>query len=278
MKMNKKIPIVIALIALFAVSSISLAFGQTTSGTPSMMTPTATNSIAQRSFIRINGIITGWDFAPPGSKVSGMLQTQARVGIFENGNINQLATATAIWTNSSTRPINAFASKENFTNTFHEARLWNASISKLTVGTSSTDYILVGTWNVWTVVNTVTIHTDDATGQITSIHRTMDKSVQRATGTLTVTANWSKFALSISATGIGTLSGTVIRYMQRQVEFNPFKVTEDTTTNAVTRADVAQVIRSYGAMPGWGNYDSKMDFCGHYKIDIADLSTVASKL
>ena len=31
-------------------------------------------------------------------------------------------------------------------------------------------------------------------------------------------------------------------------------------------------------MPGWGNYDAKMDFCGHFKIDIADLSTVASNV
>ena len=78
--------------------------------------------------------------------------------------------------------------------------------------------------------------------------------------------------------GIDPLTGSVFRSVQRQVQFNPFKVTDDTTTNAVTRADVAAVIHSYGAMPGWGNYDAKMDFCGHFKIDIADLSTVASNM
>jgi len=35
---------------------------------------------------------------------------------------------------------------------------------------------------------------------------------------------------------------------------------------------------AYGAMPGWGNYDARMDFCGHFKIDIADLSTVAANM
>jgi hypothetical protein len=95
----------------------------------------------------------------------------------------------------------------------------------------------------------------------------------KAYGELNVTDNWSKFTLSIN--GIGKLSGSVFRYGIRQIQFNPFKVTDDTTNNAITRSDVSAIIKAYGAMPGWGNYDAKMDFCGHYKIDIADLSTVA---
>ena len=71
---------------------------------------------------------------------------------------------------------------------------------------------------------------------------------------------------------------SVFAYVQRQVQFNPFKVTDDTSTNFVTKADIAAVIHAYGAMPGWGNYDARMDFCGHYKIDIADLSTVATNM
>jgi hypothetical protein len=31
-------------------------------------------------------------------------------------------------------------------------------------------------------------------------------------------------------------------------------------------------------MPGWGNFDQKMDFNGNYKIDIADLTTVAANV
>jgi hypothetical protein len=125
------------------------------------------------------------------------------------------------------------------------------------------------------VISNVTIITNDA-GQITNIHRSLDTSVQKGYGELNVTDNWTKFALSIN--GIAPLTGSVFASVQRQVAFNPFKVTDDTATTAVTKADVAQVIRSYGAMPGWGNYDAKMDFCQHYKIDIADLSTVASNM
>jgi hypothetical protein len=125
------------------------------------------------------------------------------------------------------------------------------------------------------VTSNVTIITN-ANGEITEVHRTSDTSVQKAYGELNVTDNWSKFTLAIN--GIDPLTGSVFRSMTRQVQFNPFQVTYDTTSNAVTRADIAAVIQSYGAMPGWGNYDSRMDFCGHYKIDIADLSTVACNM
>ena len=124
----------------------------------------------------------------------------------------------------------------------------------------------------------MTVITSDTTGQITAVHRTMDKTVQQATGTLTVQVSGNTFTLALSAPGVGQLDGKVVQTVQRQVAFNPFKVTDDTTTTAVTKADVAAVIHAYGAMPGWGNYDAKMDFAGHFKIDIADLSTVASNM
>jgi hypothetical protein len=31
-------------------------------------------------------------------------------------------------------------------------------------------------------------------------------------------------------------------------------------------------------MPGWGNYDTRMDFNNNYRVDIADISTVASNM
>ncbi len=96
--------------------------------------------------------------------VNGMLQTQARNGTFENGNTNQLATATAIWTTNTSRPISSVASKENFTYTFYSARLNNASVSTLSTGTSAFNYFLNGTWNVYTVTSNVTIITN-STGQ-----------------------------------------------------------------------------------------------------------------
>ena len=273
--MNKRISLSLAIMAIILVSSVGLAGVNASIVSQSNMAANMANGLTQRSYIRINGLISQWETSPTATPVKGMLQTQAKVGTFENGNTNQLASATAIWTNSTSHPLNSVALKVNFTYTFYEARLANASVSSLSASTSSTDYVLSGTWNFLTVVNNVTVITNDA-GQITAVHRTMDKSLKTATGDLTVTDNWSKFTLSI--TGVDPLTGTVIRYVQRQVAFNPFKVTDDTTTNIVTKADVASVIHAYGAMPGWGNYDARMDFCGHYKIDIANLATVAANV
>jgi hypothetical protein len=269
--MNKKIPIVIAIIALFAVSSISLAGAQTSMTSPSSMAPNVSSALAIRSYIRINGIITKWGT----TDVNGALQTQAGISTHLDLSTNQLAMATAIWTTNISRPIMAVYAKENFTYVFYMARLTNASVSTLSTNTAGVNYFLNGTWKIFTVVSNVTIITNDE-GQITNIHRSTDTSIQKAYGELKVTDNWTKFTLAID--GIDPLTGSVFRSVQRQVQFNPFKVTDDTTTNAVTKADVAQVIRAYGAMPGWGNYDVKMDFCGHFKIDIANLSTVASNM
>ena len=273
--MNKKISLSLAIIAIIVVSSIGLAGVNASIVGQSSMAANMPNGLTQRSNIRINGWISQWETSPTATSVKGMLQTQARVGTFENGNTNQLASATAIWTNSTSRPLNSVALKVNFTYTFYEARLANASVSSLSASTTSANYVLSGTWKFLTVVNNVTVITNDA-GQITAVHRTMDKSVKTATGDLTVTNNWSKFTLSI--TGVDPLTGTVIRYVQRQVAFNPFKVTDDISSNVVTKADLAAVIHAYGAMPGWGNYESRMDFCGHYKIDIANLATVAANM
>jgi hypothetical protein len=55
-------------------------------------------------------------------------------------------------------------------------------------------------------------------------------------------------------------------------------MTDDTTSNVVTRSDVKVVAQSYGAMPGWGRYDTRMDFNNNYRVDISDISTVAANM
>ena len=273
--MNKKIPIVLAVIVLVAVSSLSLAGANASltdrANSLNSMAPSISSGLVQRSYIRINGVITQWGT----TSVNGALQTQARNGTFENGNTNQLASATAIWTTNTSRPISAVQSKQNFTYTFYTARLANASVSTLSASSAATDYFLNGTWNVYTVTSNVTIITN-ANGEITEAHRTSDTSVQKAYGELNVTDNWSKFTLAIN--GIDPLTGSVFRSMTRKVQFNPFQVTDDTTSNGVTRADLGAIIHSYRAMPGWGSYDTRMDFNNNYQIDIADLSTVACNM
>jgi hypothetical protein len=270
--MNRKLPIVLAVIALVALSSFCFLGVNATAVNPTTNSVQNTvNAILDRSYVRVNGVISQWGT----TTVNGAIQSQARNGVFQNGNSNQMASATATWTTNISRPITYIRSKENFTYVFYEARLRNASVSTLSTNSIASNYFLSGTWNLFTVTSNVTVITNSL-GQITSVHRSIDTSVQKAFGELTVTDNWTKFTLAIN--GIDSLSGSVFRSVQRQVQFNPFKVTDDTTTNVVTKADIAAVAKAYGAIPGWGNYDARMDFAGHFKIDIAALSTVACKL
>jgi hypothetical protein len=271
-KMNKKISVALAIIAVIAVCSSSLAMGayaQTSIVSPNATTAAA--ALASRNYIRIDGIITMWGTTP----VLGVLQTQARASISAAANTNQLASATALWTTNTTRPISDARSKENFTYVFYAARLTNVSVSTLSASTAANDYFLNGTWNVFTVISNITVITN-ADGQITNVLRNSDTSIAQAYGELNVTNNWTTFKLSIN--GIAPLTGSVIVSVQRNVQFNPFKVTDDTTSTVVTRADVAAVSQSYGSVPGWGNYDPRLDVCGHFKIDICDLSTVAANV
>ncbi len=53
-------------------------------------------------------------------------------------------------------------------------------------------------------------------------------------------------------------------------------MTDDTTSNTITRTDVKTIAKCNGASPGWGNFDLGMDFNKNYRIDIADISTVAA--
>jgi Tfp pilus assembly protein PilE len=266
--MKKTSILVLAVIAVIAVSSLSLALNTASASVGDTNMQAMSNRLVEKSWIKINGYISEWGT----TKVNGVLQTQARTALLKSDDTRQLASATATWTTNNTRPINSVKSKENFTYTFYVARLSNASVSTLSTGKDN--YFLNGTWNVYTVVSTITV-TTNANNQIVNVHRESDTSVKQAYGELSITDNWSKFNLTI--TGQDTLTGSVFRSMTRQVQFNPFKVLEDTNVK-VTRADIGEVFKCYRAMPGWGSYDSRMDFNNNFKIDITDLSTVASNL
>ena len=97
--------------------------------------------------------------------------------------------------------------------------------------------------------------------------------VTKAEGELTVVDN--KFVLSIE--GTHDLNGVVTRTRMTQMDFNKFKLSED-DTEKVSRDDLKVLAKNLRAVPGWGSYDSNMDFNCNYKIDIADLVTVAANV
>ena len=252
--------------AIMALTSLTLAVGSAYAmGANSM----AANRPTQKSWVRVYGNITKWGI----TDVRGLLTVQARTALLTNAEKNQFARASAVWTTNTTRAISAVKAKENFTYTFYSAKLLNASVS--TFSSSPTNFFLNGTWNVATVKSKVTIITN-VENEIVSVHRESDSTVAKVYGELTVTDNWTKFKLQL--TGYHALTGSIARYVTRNAMFNWYQVTDDVLGTTVTRADVKAVVQCYRSMPGWGNYDNKMDFNFNYKIDIADLATVAANL
>ena len=261
-----KTKIVAIILAVMALTSLTLAMG---SAYAVGATSLAANPPVQASWVRINGVITKWGT----TDVRGLLNVQARTAILANADTRQFARASAVWTTNLTRAVSAVKAKENFTYTFYSARLLNASVSTLSL--SGSNFFLNGTWNVATVNCKVTIITN-ANNEIVSVHRESDSTVAKVYGALNVTDSWTKFTLKL--TGYDPLTGSVIRSVTRQMMFNWYKVTDDVAGTSVTRADVNAVVQCYRSMPGWGNYDNRMDFNFNYKIDIADLATVAANL
>ena len=264
--MNKNKTIIFAIIGILLASSLALAVESATA-LPTSIADAISNRLISASWVRLNGVVTKWGT----TDVRGQLQTQARSGMHMITGENQLTSATAIWTTNITREISAVQAKENFTFVYYVARLNNASISSATVN-SATQYSLSGTWNLANITSTITVITDE-NGIVTKVHRDQDITTGKATGDLTITGN--QFTLSI--TGIDTLTGSVWRSITRSW-YNPFKMTDDSATSYVTRADIKAIARNYGAMPGWGNYYSSMDFNHNYRVDIADISSVARNM
>jgi hypothetical protein len=270
-RMKTKIAAII--LAVITVTSLGLAVGFVNASTmmgQNSMAATVSSRPVQASWVRINGVITKWGT----TDVRGLLNVQARTALLNNADTRQLAQAGAVWTTNISRAISTVRSKENFTYTFYAARLMNASVSTLSYGASN--FFINGTWNVYKVQSNVTIITD-SDGNIVHVHRDSNTDVSKAYGELNVTDNWTKFKLQL--TGYDPLTGSVTRSITRQMQFNMFKVADDAAvSNVVTKADFAAVVKCYRAMPGWGNYDNAMDFNSNYRIDIADLSTVAANM
>jgi hypothetical protein len=227
----------------------------------------------QKNWVHIDGVITKWG----STNVTGFLSTDSKTTLFNTSDTRKLASASAIWTTDKLRPLlTAIRTKENLTYVIYSARLKNASVATLSYDDSN--FFMNGTWNVDTVTIAVTVITNSS-GNITSVHRDTDIVPTTAYGELTVTDKWTKFTLAID--GIDPLTGPVHRSMMRQMRWNPFKITgnlTDSESDSVTKADLAAVVNCYGNMPGWGNYDQKMDFNSNYRIDIADVATVAAKM
>ena len=262
--MNKIKTIVFAVVGILLISSLALAI-ETVAARPSIADSIA-NRLTQASWVRINGVIDQWGT----TDVRGQLQVQTRSAIHDLSDAKEFTSATAIWTTNTSRAIQSVQTKENFTYVYYVARLPNASVTNVDI--SDGNYLVSGTWNLANITSTITVYTDDS-GTIIRVHRDQDIVPGRANGELTITGN----ELTLQIDDNDALTGSVYRSINRSWH-NPFKLSDDAGTNAVTRTDVRTIAQCYGAMPGWGNYDTSMDFNNNYRVDIADISTVAANM
>ena len=223
----------------------------------------------QRSWVRLNGIAETWTLPEGSQKVNGSLSINARTLGTEEDN-RETAFATAIWSNTTN-----FRQNGNFSYSFYTARLVEVDVSSLDV--EGADFLISGKWNVVNVTTTQTIiKTGDSESGYTVDRQIKTKTIPIVTkpeGELAVADN--KFVLSIE--GTHDLNGVVTRTRMTQMDFNKFKLSED-DTEKVSRDDLKVLAKNLRAVPGWGSYDSNMDFNYNYKIDIADLATVAANV
>jgi hypothetical protein len=262
--MNKKQAVIFAIVGLLIASSLALAI-EAVAARP--FHTNVSHRLMQTSWVKYKGTMDDWGT----TDVRGQIQTQARTALFNSSDTKQFTTATAMWTTNLSRPIQSVQARENFTYVFYSATLRNVSVS--TVNASKGTYFLNGTWNLAEVISTTTIYTNE-TGAIIKVHRDQDITPSQAYGELKIAEG--KFNLTIN--GIDQLSGSVYRSIVRSW-FNPFKIIDDdAATETVSTNDVKAVAKCYGAMPGWGNYDTAMDFNSNYRVDISDISTVAANM
>jgi hypothetical protein len=265
--MNKSKALIYGVIAILLVSTFAVTV-DLASAMPCGNSANVSNRMLSASWVRLNGNINQWGT----TDVRGQLQTQARAAVFNSSDPRQFAGATAIWTGNLSRPIQSVRAKENFTSVFYSARLANASVSTVSASSASSTYFINGTWNFAVVTSTVTIITNE-NGTVTRVLRNQDIVPQRLYGELTVTGNTFTLALS----GQDALTGTVFRSISR-TWFNPFQMNPDAASNSITKTDVNTIAQCYNSVPGWGNYDINMDFNNNYRVDIADISTVAAQM
>jgi len=275
----KKKKCAVLLLAILTVTALSFTAGAY--ATPFMSWSTVPNptpnaiGFRQSSCVCMYGVITQWLTSPTSTPVMGFIEAQSRTKVGSASTVEGFA-ATAVWTNTTVRPLVAVRARENFTYTFYAARLVKGNYSALDPS-PSVSWFMNGTWNVWRITTSFTIVTDSS-GNILSVTttRTFTALATDAIGNVTVASGWETFILSIE--GVPSLTGTVIAHIIASRTFNPFMLGTDSTSTSVTPADLNSIAKSYGSMPGWGNYDLRMDYCLHYQIDICDLSTAAANL
>jgi len=176
-------------------------------------------------------------------------------------------------------------SNENFTATFYEAVLVNATIVELNY--TGNDFYISGLWSVYSVTFsavpyniTYTYKNYTFTYTYWNVTWTLTPLVVNGTGDLSVTGNWTNFVINIS--GIPLLSGEVMfhRVASMPIPMGDVYGPNRTQDSKVDIWDLQHVAHNYGSTPVLDFMQGKpesfnMDFNFNFQIDIYDLTTIA---
>jgi len=155
---------------------------------------------------------------------------------------------------------------------FYAARLVNTTLIKLNY--MGSDLYIEGLWDAYNV--TFIYQPGHEPGNYTL---TIEQLVEQGRGTLSVTNNWTKFAVNI--VGMELIKGSVIFHKEVPCEIPIGDVTGQMIgmpDGEVNIWDLVHVAKAYGSTPkfqGQSLYNFNIDFNLDYKIDIYDLTTLA---
>jgi hypothetical protein len=260
--------LVSALIAVLAISCCSSliipALAQATTPTPDGTAAPVTPLIIR--WMRFRGAITSWGDQP----YHGTVTVNAKTANVAPTVFRPWVTVDAVWSNEK-RPL---ATDEKpvgqVSYTHYTARL--VGLQSIIGKRMDPNYNLVitGLWNINKVK--VTVEFDDD-GVLLKVTREVTPLATRAKGQMHIAEDWKKFDIKVD--GVDVVKGNGIGMSTSTNAINQFSFNQDARP---TLRDLFQIVKSYRAMPGFGNYLPELDYNLDSKISLADLTTVGAHM
>jgi hypothetical protein len=214
-------------------------------------------------WMRYHGAITQWG----SDSFQGSITVNAKTANAPPFVFKPWVTVDAFWSNQPPFPATKPTDQGQYSFVSFNAKL----VTLLSIRKQD-DFIVnvTGLWNINKVVTTTQFNQN---GSPINTVREVTPIVTQATGQLLITSDWKTFTISVD--GTNTLQGVEISMTTTTNPMNPFSFGAAPNANL---GDLMQVMGSFRAIPGIGNYNPDLDCNKDSKIDLADLTTVAANM
>ena len=213
--------------------------------------------------MRYHGAVTQWG----SDSYHGSITVNAKTANAPPPVFKPWVTVDAFWSNQPPFPSTKPTGQGQFTFTSYNAKLvMLMSIRK------QADFVVnvTGLWNIDKVKITTQF---DQNGAPINTVREVTPIATRAMGQLHITSDWKQFTIAVD--GVDMLQGVEISMTTTTNPMNPFSFAAGPQANL---GDLKQVMGSFRAIPGFGNYNPDLDCNKDAKIDLGDLTTVAANM